>query len=139
MKAKEITPIFWASTSKVEKGKLICLKRHQGEFTLDLECGGYSYQVVARRRKRGTTYIGRWTWRDKKNSIEGDVIFDFLMTEDGFLAFGKWEEDGEYQWWFRLPSTGVASHLSSDDTIVHLGDGMDWHGWSTESKRYLDY
>ena len=138
MKSKEITPVFWASASKVEKGKLIRLKRYQGEFTLDLKCGSHSYQVVARKKKEGTTYIGRWVWKDRKNLIDGDVNFDFLTTEDGFLAFGKWNEDGEYQWWFRLPRSGTASCLSRDDTNVCFGDSMDSFGWSTEASRHLD-
>ena len=138
MKAKAIAPVFWASASKLEKGRLVRLKRYQCELTFDLTCCGHPYQVVARKKKGGTTYVGKWMWTDKQNILEGDVTFDFLTTEDGFLVFGKWEEDGEYQWWFKLPKTGTASHLSNDDINVRVGDGMDCFGWSTEAMRHLD-
>ncbi len=138
MRTKAITAVFWASSKKVERGRLIRLERRQGEFILELKYGGHSYQVVARRKKDGTTYIGQWTWADKRKVIAGDVTFDFLTTEDGFLAFGKWRESGEYQWWFRLTKDGTASHLSRENINVHIGDDMDSFGWSTEVDRYLN-
>lgn len=138
MKAKIIAPVFWASAKGLEKGTLIRLERYQCELSLDLKCLSHSYRVVARKKKEGTTYAGKWVWADKQKILDGNVTFDFLTTEDGFLAFGKWKEQNDYQWWFKLPRTGMTSYLDNDDTNICIGDGMDSYGWSTEAKRHLE-
>lgn len=96
--------VGWADYGDTADGEIHrVILRENGELVVDLTCEGYRYSASLK-KVAGSQYKGQWTCLADRKTYKDDVSCTLYRSDEGYLLFGKWREDGANQYWWAVLS-----------------------------------
>ena len=110
----------WVKTRKVDNGEVTVAHQNDNELCFIIQCERIKYQIRAERKEK-SCYEGTWSYTWWRKALSGKLNFTLYQSDDALLLFGNWHEDGEHDWWIKLPKAHDFGSSRSKITITPEG------------------